>query len=232
PAASSSSTSCERRVCREPGALVWASSSTRRSAGRRASAASRSNSCRVMPRYATARRGSTSNPSSSTAVSGRPCVSTMPTTTSTPSRRLARASSSMAYVFPTPGDAPKKILSRPRPARAVSSRTRASNASGSGRRSLIARLTYHAQRRDAVQGEVEPEHVYARLAEEAKLPSFDVAFDQGANRRTVRVPRPSDSLHLEQRARRLDVRIEPRAGRGDEVGGNPALHPVVQLHRA
>ncbi len=44
PASSSSSTSCQRLAWREPGALVWASSSTSISAGRRASAASRSNS--------------------------------------------------------------------------------------------------------------------------------------------------------------------------------------------
>ena len=44
PASSSSSTSCQRLAWREPGALVWASSSTSIRAGRRASAASRSNS--------------------------------------------------------------------------------------------------------------------------------------------------------------------------------------------
>ena len=38
PAASSSSTSCQRLAWREPGALVWASSSTRSSAGWRARA--------------------------------------------------------------------------------------------------------------------------------------------------------------------------------------------------
>src|SRR4029077_5608719 len=93
--------------------------------------------------------------------------------TSTPSRRLARASSSMAYVLPTPGEAPKKIFSRPRPARRSCSRTWASNASGSGRRSLIVRLTYHGQRHDAVQGQVEHEHVHPRLTEESELPAFD-----------------------------------------------------------
>ena len=47
PASSSSTTSCQRLAWREPGALVCASSSTRISAGRRASAASRSNSASV-----------------------------------------------------------------------------------------------------------------------------------------------------------------------------------------
>ncbi|MCY1531646.1 hypothetical protein D9M68_668770 [compost metagenome] len=50
PAASSSCTSCQRLAWREPGALVWASSSTSSTAGLRARAASRSNSASVRPR--------------------------------------------------------------------------------------------------------------------------------------------------------------------------------------
>ncbi len=54
PASSSSSTSCQRLGWRQPGALVCASSSTSSSAGRRARAASRSNSCQRAPRCSTA----------------------------------------------------------------------------------------------------------------------------------------------------------------------------------
>jgi hypothetical protein len=69
--------------------------------------ASVSISSTTTPRYSTRRRGTISRPSSSPAVSGRPCVSTNPTTRSVP--RLVRrcASSSMRYVFPTPGAMPR-----------------------------------------------------------------------------------------------------------------------------
>ena len=63
PASSSSSTSCHRLGWRDSGAFVWASSSTRTSAGRRARAASRSNSSTSTPRYARRSRGRTSSPS-------------------------------------------------------------------------------------------------------------------------------------------------------------------------
>jgi len=92
---------------RLPGALVWASSSTSATAGRRVSTASRSISSTVAPRWVTTRRGRTSRPSSSWAVCGRPCVSTRPTTTSVPRSRRRWASSSIATVLPTPGAAPR-----------------------------------------------------------------------------------------------------------------------------
>ena len=44
---------------------------------------------------------------SSASVSLRPCVSRRPTTTSLPSLRRARAAVSIAYVLPTPAEAPK-----------------------------------------------------------------------------------------------------------------------------
>jgi len=52
----------QRFLWRDPGALVWANSSTRMRAGLRARAASRSNSDKVLPRYSIRRRGSTSRP--------------------------------------------------------------------------------------------------------------------------------------------------------------------------
>src|SRR5262245_57776109 len=135
PAASSSSTSCQRLACREPEALVWASSSTRINVGRRARAPSRSRSRIIDPRYSTVRLGRTSRPWRRASVSTRPWVSTKPTTTSTPSSRCSRAASSMAYVLPTPAAAPKNTFSLPRRRRASSSWTRTRSASGSGRAS-------------------------------------------------------------------------------------------------
>ena len=69
PDARSSSMSCQRFVCREPGALVCASSSTRTRPGRRASAASRSSSSSRTPLCSVFRRGKSSRPSRSAPVS-------------------------------------------------------------------------------------------------------------------------------------------------------------------
>ena len=52
-------------------------------------------------------RGSTSSPSTISAVCSRPWVSTRPTTTSVPRASRRRPSSSMATVLPTPGAAPR-----------------------------------------------------------------------------------------------------------------------------
>ncbi len=63
PASSSSSTSCQRFSLREPGAFVWASSSTSASCGRRARTASRSISLERRRRGATTvRRGTHRKP--------------------------------------------------------------------------------------------------------------------------------------------------------------------------
>ena len=78
PASSSSSTSCQRLGCRLSGALVCASSSTTTSLGLRASAASMSNSSRILPRYSILRRGRISRPSIRASVSRRPWVSARP----------------------------------------------------------------------------------------------------------------------------------------------------------
>ena len=56
-------------------------------------------------------------------VSYRPCVSTIPMTTSRLRSRSVRAASSIAYVLPTPGAMPKKTTSFPRLARRSASST-------------------------------------------------------------------------------------------------------------
>ena len=82
-----------------------------------------------VPLYCTVRRGRTSRPPSSASVSERPWVSTTPMATSTWARARRAAADSIAKVLPTPGAAPRKIFSRPRP----SCDEAASKASGSGR---------------------------------------------------------------------------------------------------
>ncbi len=76
PASSNSSMSCQRLALPLPGALVCASSSTRTTAGLRASTASTSISSSVVPRYSTVRRGMIGRSRSWPAVPVRPWVST------------------------------------------------------------------------------------------------------------------------------------------------------------
>ena len=76
PAARISSTSWARFSCRLPGTLVWASSSTQTTFGRRAITASVSISVNVLPLWLSTLRGTTSSPSSWASVLARPCVST------------------------------------------------------------------------------------------------------------------------------------------------------------
>ncbi|HET9794093.1 MAG TPA: hypothetical protein VFS34_06490 [Thermoanaerobaculia bacterium] len=95
PAARISSTSWNRFSCSTPGTFVCASSSTRTISGLRARIPGRSISSISLPLYATRRRGSIGSPSSFSRVSTRPCVSTNPTTTSTPRFFRREASSSI-----------------------------------------------------------------------------------------------------------------------------------------
>ena len=108
PASNSSRTSCHRFSWRpEPGTLVWASSSTSTTSGRRASTASVSISSKAAPRYSTTLRGTTGRSRISSAVCGRPWVSTKPMTTSVPRWWRRQPSSSMAQVLPTPAAEPR-----------------------------------------------------------------------------------------------------------------------------
>ena len=119
PAASNSSTSCQRLGCLDPCTLECASSSIRIRSGFSLNARSKSNSLRTFPLYSTCFKGNTSNPSTKDMVSLRPWVSTIPTRTFLV---LACwwAAVSIAYVLPTPAVAPKKIFSFPRPDNASS----------------------------------------------------------------------------------------------------------------
>ncbi len=129
PASSSSATSSQRLLCRLPGALVCASSSTSSSPGWRASAASTSNSSSTCPRYAMVLRGSSAKSAICRSVPARPCVSTTPISTSRPPARARWAEASISHVLPTPGAAPRNTFRQPRCSRAAAAR----RASGSGR---------------------------------------------------------------------------------------------------
>ena len=103
PAAWISSTLCQRLACCVPGTLVCASSSTSTHSGFRAITAAVSSSSNSLPRYASRLSGTCSRPSTSSAVSARPCVSTKPMTRSSPRAQRRCASASMLKVLPTPG---------------------------------------------------------------------------------------------------------------------------------
>ena len=146
--------------------------------GRRASIASRSISLSVWPRYSIAWRGMTSSPSSSVSVSARPWVSTTPTTTSTPSRcALARRLEHGVGL----ADAGRRADEDPE---AAALRARGGLEQRVGRRAALALglAVRHAPEcltvRRCVQGEVEQQHVHARLAEEAELAALGVLGDQ------------------------------------------------------
>src|SRR3989339_831943 len=130
PSARMSWTSWYRLGFRFPGTLVCASSSMRATWGFRARTASRSISSRTTPRYSWRRRGTTSRPSISFAVSARPWVSTSPTTTSIPASLRRCLSRSIWYVFPTPAPYPRYTFSRPRPARRINRRKVSARSSG------------------------------------------------------------------------------------------------------
>ena len=59
--------------------------------------------------------GNTSRSATCDAVAARSWCSQYATTASTPDRRIARPSRSMAYVFPTPGAIPRYVSSWPLP---------------------------------------------------------------------------------------------------------------------
>ena len=186
---------------RLPGALVWASSSTSTSCGRRASSASRSISSgsgpcsrRFLPRK-------DFQALSSASVSLRPCVSTTPTTTSTPSLPLgARRCQHLVGLADARRRAEEDLEPAARPS---SRRAAASSASGDGR-CRESRLGLDHQLTPAccsgllagimgggtVEREVERQNVDARLAqdtEQAALGMLDRRAD-GRDPRTVRAP--------------------------------------------
>ena len=152
PASSRASTSCQRFALREPGALVWASSSTRATCGCRASTASRSISSSVdaavrRPRGA----GRPRAPRACAAVAARPWVSTTATTTSLPSAREPRALLEHRVGLADAGGGAEQ---HPQPPRFIG-RVSASSSAQLGER------------------EVQLEHVHGGLAEVAEVAALD-----------------------------------------------------------
>ena len=185
PASSSSSTSCQRFSCGEPGTFVWASSSTSATAGRRARIASTSISSNVVPRYSTVLRGTTSRPSD---LRGglRAAV------------RLDEADDDVGAALGAP---PALAEHRERLADAGrGAEVDAERPAGHGRR-----VTYSAR----VEGEVQLEHVHAGLAEEPERAAVGVLA------RRARAPAPAAASGRARRGRPGSGRRRARcAGRG------------------
>ena len=211
-ASSSSSTSCQRLGWREPGALVWASSSTRSSAGWRASAASRSNSLQLEAAVARSARAAGARalraaPRSRRARASRPSRRRRPCPRPQRSRGR-RASRRSCRRRPTRR---RRSLSRPRAAACAScgcTRRRAA-ASGSGRWSLSSSRQPCAASsargrlgRSCVERQVELQHVDARLAEHAELRPSVCASTSARTASRRQAARRGDAGHLVLRGRR------------------------------
>src|SRR6478609_6515424 len=172
--------------------------------------------------------GRLSNPSSSSSVSLRPCVSTTPATTSTPSFSFARAEVNISYVLPTPGAAPRKILRRPP---AFASRLCSANrASGDGRfpispaSSIIntpacsAGLLYWGSMGcGTVEREIKRKNVDTGLAQDTKQSSLRMLIDELTDAILRPPARLGDARDLEQRPFRRNMGIEPASRGGNQV---------------
>ena len=190
PASRITSTSSQRLARADPGAFVWASSSTSATVGRRAMTASVSISSTVMSLYATVRRGTTSRPSTS-AGRERPAVGLHE-----PDDDVRAAAGPPVALLEHPvglADAGRHAEVQPQPpARRSPPR---SGTAPAARPATAGRRGRRAPRRSSqepVQVEVELEDVDAGLAEEAEQPALGVAGDG-----------------------RLDVGDGDAAGRGD-----------------
>ena len=173
PASSSSSTSCHRFSLRQPGTLVWASSSTSATLGLPGQDRRRRPSPRTSCRGSSiVRRGTTSR--------SPICAAVLRATVG-----LDEADDDVgaALVAPPALVEHREGLADARRGAEIDAQVprRHVRPYVAGRRQLGA---------EVVEGEVELEHVDARLAEEAEVAAVGVLVDQGQRRRRGRGPRP------------------------------------------
>src|SRR5579863_1947045 len=115
----------------------------------------------------------------------------------------------MEKVLPTPAEEPKKILRRPRLARASSALTWASSWSGSGRASTVGFIPTLFQ---LIEGKVEFQHVHPRLTDHSDNPAPGVLGDQCAHPVRAQAPDARNAAHLVIGRCEADVGIEAAAG--------------------
>src|ERR1700722_8902335 len=153
-----------------------------------------------------------------------------------------RAASSIMNVLPTPGAAPKKMVSLPRADCVSSSRTWARSSSGSGRPSTFMPPMYgvswtgtrygsgcEGRLSQALEREVQLEDVDPGLAQEAELAVQRVLGDKRPQPPLVDASNAGNALHLVGRRSGGDIGIEAAARRCDEVDGNRGL--VARVRR-
>ena len=101
----------------------------------------------------------------------------------------------------------------PRPAR--ESLGRGGGPGGGGRGAGWSR-----HRLDLVQRQIEPQNVHSRVAQDAQVRTIGVLLDQFHDLFLRHLARVRHTLRLQPRVLRTDVRIQPRAGGRDGVGGD------------
>ncbi len=194
------------------------------SCGRRASTASRSISSTVRPRYSTSRRGDRLQPVHERQRFRAAVRLDQADDDVQPVAPPACAVVSISNVLPTPGAAPRKILSRPRPSRGIA----VSKASGEGRpsRPLMRRHVppvhagasrYQPSSAQGVQRQVEREHVDCASRRAGRTAGPRCGRPPAAHAVHRQVARLGDARHLEQGGRRRDVGVEAAGRRGDQV---------------
>ena len=206
PAASSSSMSCQRFSLRDPGTLVCASSSTSATFGRAGQDGVEVHLAELRAAVGTVRRGTTSSPSSSSAVCWRPWVSTKPTTTSVP--RSAGGGPRRAWRTSCPLPARR----RGRPGASPRSRApRSPRSAGAACRSPA-----------IVQRQVELQDVHAGLAEEAEAAASVCSSTSARTSAAVQAALARDPGDLLIGVLRADVRVEPGAAGAAARPGRPS----------
>src|SRR5664280_85783 len=110
-----------------------------------------------------------------------------------------------------PGAAPKKTLSLPCAFRTSSSCTRASSSSGSGRRFSMLFLRYRCSGAEAIEGQVEQQHVDAGLTEEPQGTALAERLYQLPQPFGRNAPSCGHTVDLDQCRSYGDVRVEAAA---------------------
>ena len=123
-----------------------------------------------------------------------------------PFATLACAASSIAYVLPTPGQAPKKTLSLPRCLGALFLLIFWSNWSGLGRVSSIIKLILIVTAASSARFELQD--VYPGLAQDAQLPGLNMLCNELAYCGFRQMPGPGHARHLVKGCCRADIRVQ------------------------
>ena len=208
------------------------------SAGCRASAASRSNSSSVVPAVLDGIARENLEPlDRAPSVSARPCVSTTPTTTSTPCAPLRARGLQHRVGLAHAGRGAEEDLQLPAAARSSSSRD-ALRAAPRDRVASVMRSDHSglsgARIAQAVEREIEEQHVDARLAEEPERAAPRCAAATSARTRSASRPRARATRgDLESRVAR--ARCAGRAPTRTRSPGRPApcaSHGAVRRDRA